>query len=38
VSPKIDFDSSITQKNYETGVIILVVTNGFVHADDIFQI
>jgi hypothetical protein len=31
------FERGKTQKNSEIEVIILVVTYGFVHADDIFQ-
>jgi hypothetical protein len=38
VSPKIAFKRLLTKKKCETGVIILVVTDGFVHADDIFQV
>jgi hypothetical protein len=37
VSPKIAFEKGIN-KISETGVIIFVVTGGFVHADDVFQV
>lgn len=31
-------ETAISQRNSETGVIILVVTDDIVHADDIFQV
>lgn len=36
--PKIACEWGITQNNCETGVIIVVVTDDFVHADGFFQV